>query len=338
MLVRASVPSPIFGKEIDTIPVPSLDLRRFVVAVIGQGRRTALRGFVPALALACSCSPRSAPDLVEDSLTSGRIRVMCAPEAKELIAREVAAFQALYPQAQIELTTGSSREAKAALFAARTDLAVITTELAPEERAAAVRGRLELEGYRFARDAVVLVANGANPVENVALDRLRQVYGGDLVDWADLGGERQPIEVVVQEPPSDVTEFVVAEILDGVPVKVRAIHAKSDSDVVAEVRRNPRALGYVTLAARTQGLRVLRVAPLTGLPYWKPDLEAVHRDEYPLTRFFSLYIRNDGPRLPNGFITFVTSQEGQALVHQHGLVPTAVPLRFVRRSPMLGGH
>jgi hypothetical protein len=34
----------------------------------------------------------------------------------------------------------------------------------------------------------------------------------------------------------------------------------------------------------------------------------------------------------------VTSQEGQAIVHQHGLVPTAVPVRFVRRSPMLGEH
>lgn len=329
---------PVFGKEIDTIPLSSLDFRHFVVAVIGLGKRLALRGLIPALLLATSCSPRPAPDAVEDSLTSGRIRVMCAPEALELIAREVAAFQALYPQAQIELTTGTSQEAKAALFGARADLAVITTELAAEERAAAVRGRLELEGYRFARDAVVMVANAANPVENVAIDRMRQVYAGEMTNWRDLGGENQPIEVVVQELPSDVTEFVVAEILGGVPVKVKAIYARNDSDVVAAVRRNPRALGYVTLSARTEGVRVLRVSPMTGLPYWKPDLEAVYRDEYPLTRYFSLYIRNDGPKLPNGFITFVTSNEGQALVHQHGLVPTAVPVRFVRRSPMLGGH
>ena len=107
---------------------------------------------------------------------------------------------------------------------------------------------------------------------------------------------------------------------------------------MAEVARNPMALGYVTLGARTGKVKVLRIAPLTGLPYWKPDLEAVYRDEYPLTRFYSLYIRTDGPRLANGFITYVTSREGQVVVHDQGLVPTAVPIRFVRRSPLMGGH
>jgi len=49
-------------------------------------------------------------------------------------------------------------------------------------------------------------------------------------------------------------------------------------------------------------------------------------------------VRAGGAQLGNGFITFVTSGDGQALVHDYGLVPTAVPVRFVRRSPMLGTH
>ena len=63
------------------------------------------------------------------------------------------------------MRTGTSREAVRALFAAECDLAVITRELDVEERAAAVRGRLELEGYRFARDAVVPIVHPSNPVQ-----------------------------------------------------------------------------------------------------------------------------------------------------------------------------
>jgi ABC-type phosphate transport system substrate-binding protein len=85
-------------------------------------------------------------------------------------------------------------------------------------------------------------------------------------------------------------------------------------------------------------VRVLRLSSLTGLAYWRPDLEAIYRGQYPLTRMFSMYIRTDGPRLAGGFITFVTSRDGQELVERQGLVPTAVPVRFVRRSPMLGTH
>jgi ABC-type phosphate transport system substrate-binding protein len=57
-----------------------------------------------------------------------------------------------------------------------------------------------------------------------------------------------------------------------------------------------------------------------------------------LTRFYNFYMRPRGPKAAAGFITFVTSMDGQAIVHEAGLVPTAVPVRFVRRSPMLGTH
>lgn len=291
-----------------------------------------------ALVLACGCSPRSAPSTVEDSLTSGRIRIACAPEARGLVASEADAFKALYPTASIEIRELPSRESVAALFATEADIAVTTRELTPEERAAAVHGKLELEGYRFARDAVLLIANPANPVENVALDDLKKIFAGEGGTWARLGGENRPIETVVQPPASDITECLCEQALAGEPIRSPSRFAANDSAVVQEVRRNPGALGYVSLSAATGDVRVLRVSSLTGLPYWKPDLEAVYRGDYPLTRMFSMYIRNDGPRLASGFITYVTSRDGQAQVQKSGLVPTAVPVRFVRRSPMLGSH
>jgi hypothetical protein len=49
-------------------------------------------------------------------------------------------------------------------------------------------------------------------------------------------------------------------------------------------------------------------------------------------------VRAAGAKLANGLITFVTSIDGQRIVQQAGYVPTAVPVRFVRRSPLLGTH
>jgi len=275
---------------------------------------------------------------VEDSLTSGRIKIACAPEAGELIAREAAAFRALYPQATLEIREAGSRDGVGALFGAQADVAVITRELSTEERAAAVRGKLQLEGYRFARDAAVLIANRDNPVQNVAIDQVRSVYSADGAKWSELGGDERPIEVVVLPAQADLTEFMIQQVMGGEPIRSHAHYAANEAEVVAEVKRNPAALGYVSLAAVSEDVHVLRLANLTGLPYWKPDLEAIYRGDYPLTRFFSFYIRTDGPRLASGFITYVTSRDGQVLVQQQGLVPTAVPVRFVRRSPMLSTH
>jgi len=292
------------------------------------------------LVAAClgGCAPRSGPGRVEDSLTSGRILVVCSSDARDLIARERDAFQALYPQADVELREGTSREAVGALFAAQCDLAVLTRELLPEERAAATRGRLELEGYQVARDAVVAVVNPANPVENVAIQDLRGVYRGEVTRWAELGGSDRPIHVVIQPPDADITAFFVEAVMSGEPVAAASIYETSDSTVVARVRSDPGAIGYVTLAGVAEGCRPLRVAALPGMRYWTPDLEAVHKGDYPLTRIVYNYVRTGGPPLASGFITYITSRDGQRIVHEAGLVPTTVPVRFVRRSPMQSSH
>ena len=264
--------------------------------------------------------------------------IVCAPEARDLVARERDAFQALYPQASIEVRTGTSRDAVSALFAARCAAGVITRELSPEERTAAVRGGLELEGYRFARDALVAVVHPSNPVQNISLPELRGIYAGSVREWSQLAGSRQAIRPVIQPMESDVTAFFIEEAMGGEAIKARVLTEGSDSAVVAHVLRDPQAVGYVTLAWAERGARPLRLSPLPGLVYTGPDAETVYGGKYPLCRFFNYYVRPGGSMLANGFITFLTSTGGQKIVHDAGFVPTSVPVRFVRRSPMLKSH
>lgn len=255
-----------------------------------------------------------------------------------LVEREKQSFESLYPDARLEVRAGTSREAIRSLFAAESDVAVITRELAPEERAAAVKGRLELEGFRFARDAAVVIVNSTNPVENMTLEDLRGIYEGELADWSAMGGPRRDVEPVVQSPAADLTAFFVAEALKGEPVRAKSFTEDDDAAVVKRVSQSPGAIGYVSMSAPLEGVRALRIATMAGLPYWKPDAESVYKGDYPLTRPLSFYVRTGGPRVQNGFITYVTSQDGQRLVHDSGFVPTSIPVRFVRRSPMLGTH
>ncbi len=255
-----------------------------------------------------------------------------------LMEREVRAFKALYPDGTIAIRSGTSRDAVSALFAADADLAVVARELEPEERDAATAAKLDVQGYRYARDALVLVVHPDNPVENVSREDLVRIYRGDMKNWKDIGGKDMAIVPVVQPPETDLSHFLNDAVLGGEAPSVRALTEAGDSAVVAKVMSEPGAIGYVSLGGAARGAKPLRVAALTGLSYWKPDLEAVYKGDYPLTRFQNFFVRADGARLAHGFITFVTSAEGQRLVHEAGLVPTTVPVRFVRRSPMRGTH
>lgn len=308
--------------------------------VLGKGWHPAWRVFVLACVAAgiAGCIPRRAPGTVEDSLTSGRILVVCTPELLGILQHERAAFDSLYPGATIDLRQGDSSEAIRALFAAECDLAVISRELDPIERGAAVRGGLELEGFRFARDGVALVVHPDNPVENAALDEVGGIFRGSLTRWEALGGRNGSIRPVIQDPGSDIMAFFTARVLRHEPIQAPVVSQPSDSAVAGYVRGHPDAVGIVSMAWAERGVKPLRLATLKGLSYRRPDAEAVYEGEYALSRDMNLYVRLRGPALANGFITFITSRDGQAIVRDGGLVPTAVPVRFVRRSPMVGSH
>lgn len=296
------------------------------------------------LLLACAllslpgCASEQTPRRTEDTETSGRIRIVCAPDLQALMGREVESFRIQYPSSQIEMVAGDSREGVAALMSRTADLVVAARELEPEERNVVVKGGMEIEGYGFAKDALCVIVNPRNPILSLSLEDLRRVYLGEVTSWTQLRGSSGDIVPVIPPPASDLMLAFLQRVMGGQAPTAPAVRAETDSGVTRIVSANPNAIGFVSAVHAPRGVKVLRLSSLTGLPDWKPDPERVHAGEYPLARVLNLYVRSRGPKLANGLVTYIMSRDGQRLVHEAGFVPTSVPIRFVRRSPMLGTH
>jgi len=258
-----------------------------------------------------------------------------------LMDREVESFRIQYPAARIEMAGGDSREGVAALMSRTADLVVAARELEPEERNVVVKGGMEIEGYRFAKDALCVIVHPDNPLVSLSVEDLRRVYLGEVTGWSQVRGSGGDIVPVIPPPAGDLMLAFLQRVMGGQAPTAPAVRAESDSAVTRIVRANPKAIGFVSAihAGRGErGVKVLRLSSITGLPDWKPDPERVHAGDYPLSRVLNLYVRSDGPKLANGLVTYIMSRDGQRLVHESGFVPTTVPVRFVRRSPMLGTH
>ena len=306
-------------------------------------RRIALPPAWPAVLLALAsvgCAGSSSPGSVEDTETSGRIHVVSAYDAERLTAVEIQSFLTTYHEAGIDSQPAtSSDEAVAALYGGKADLIAIGRELEPVERSMALKCGLELEGYRIAHNAIVLVVHASNPVNNLSLDEARRVWTGEISNWSALGGSNQTIVPVVLSPEDDRTRTIVQQVMQGDPMRAPSVRAESDSAVLAQVRARPGGFGYVSLRfAGAPGVKALDLAAMSGLSYTEPGPETVYGGTYPLTRYLNFFVRSSGPRLANGLVTYATSQDGQRRVQELGLVPTSVPVRFVHRSPMLGTH
>ena len=327
----------------------SISFPHFVFRGPGHSRPVSALGFgVPLTAVLLSgfaltsagCTRRSGAPPVEDTETSGRISIAASPDAQPLLAQEVTAFRTMYPQAALELRPPeSSGQVLGALLGGRADLAAAGRELEDEERNMARQAGIELEGHRVAEDAICLVVPEKSPLHNLTVGEAKKIWTGDARSWSAFGGPDAAIVPVLPPLASDLARAFAQRVMDGAPMRAPSEVEASDSAVAARVARTPGAIGVVSLAtAAAPGVRALGISPLEGLGYVEPDMETVHSGHYPLTLYFNLFIRTHGPRLAGGFVTYVTSQPGQQLVLASGRVPTAVPLRFVHRSPMLGSH
>jgi len=335
---RSATPS-----TIDMLGHAPISFTHFVLPGAGRPRPVSSLGIGVLLFAACvasGCTSRSGTQPVEDTETSGRISIAAAPDARALIAQEIRAFATTYPEARLELRTPeSSGQVVSALLAGRAEVAAAGRELEDEERNMARQAGIEVVGHRIAQDAICVVVPAANPVRNLTVGELKRIWLGQARRWSAFGGTETDIVPVLPPLASDLARAFAQRVMDGERMLAPSIVEASDSAVAERVAATPGAIGVVPLAlAAGDGLRALRLAALEGLDYVDPDMESVHGGQYPLTRFMNLFIRTRGPRLAGGFVTFVSSQPGQQIVLASGRVPTAVPLRFVRRSPMLGSH
>ena len=258
------------------------------------------------------------------------MRLVAAESAATLARRETEEFLKLYRRASIDLHTQTTRGAIADLFSDRADVVLIPRELSPEEDSLARAYRVKLRGFRIGVEALALVVNPSNPVRQIALDQLREIYTGRLASWSGLGGREAPIRLLWREPNSAAYELVVEKVLAGQKAVAPDAWIYSDSEMVERVGRDPDALGFVPAAALTAKVKALGVSEARGLPYFAPDPGAVYDQTYPLRHYDVLIYRDTAPKVVGGFATYALSNEGQRVVRDAGVIPTAVPIRIRR--------
>ena len=295
------------------------------------------------LLLASGCGPDvQHRERLEDSPTSGILRVVAEPDVATLVRATADAFVAAYPDATITVEARTSREAMADVFANRADLAVIGREIEEIERQTATETGIEMEAYRWAHDGVAVIVHPSNPVLQVSYDDLRDALSREAVSWGEFGGSERSVVPVLPGPETGLAQFVARSLLQRADVPAPAVTVADDSPRrMAAVRRQVDALGFVSassLGSPGAGVRALAVSRTKGMPYIELDAETVYRQRLPAHAHVPRRHARAGLQLGGGFITFATSDDGQRLVKDAGFVPATVPVRFTRRLPAAATH
>jgi phosphate transport system substrate-binding protein len=170
-------------------------------------------------------------------------------------------------------------------------------------------------------DALVMVAQASNPINNLTLKQLHDIYLGKITNWSDVGGNSAPIDLYAVASPGDGVEYSLRELLFGhgnQPVAAPRLYVNTDK-LREGVELNPNGLGVATLA-EVNGNPKLKAIPINGI---SPNATTVGNGSYVL--FTPLYLVTN-PRSPkvaevNAFIAFLQSDAAKAAMRRHAVIP-----------------
>jgi len=187
-------------------------------------------------------------------------------------------------------------------------------------------GRAQEAGLTFtpvAWDALVLITSPDNPVGNITLKQLHDVYYGDITNWQQLGGKDEPIDLYSVASPLDGTEYSLRRLLYG----------HGDAGVAAPrwyinvgaleqgVALDPKALGLSTLSGVHDNKEV-KIIPVEGVT---PTPATVADGSYPLYAAIYLASSTSSPHATDiaKFMDFLNTDEARKLMRKHDLLPYA---------------
>ena len=160
-------------------------------------------------------------------------------------------------------------------------IANASREMKPEEKAAAKANGIDPVEFVVANDAIAVVVNPANPVEQLTLKQISDIYTGRIKNWMEVGGEDRPIVLLSRESNSGTYVYFLENVIRMGDSKSKLLFSPdtllmpSSEGISSEIRQNPNAIGYDGLGYVTADLKVIAVSKNEKGPFIVPSAETV---------------------------------------------------------------
>ncbi|HML48186.1 MAG TPA: substrate-binding domain-containing protein [Clostridia bacterium] len=206
------------------------------------------------------------------------------------------------------------------------DLIFVTPPSEEELEYAALSG-VELELIPIAKDAIVFLNNRLNSVEGLTAGQIREIYTGQIGNWADVGGNDASIIPFRRQLNSGSETLFRQVVLDGLtPMNTPTYWLMQEMgemiDQVASYDNAPKSIGYSVYyyVHAMYGNENIRMMAVDGV---LPTHETIAAGAYPFCSYYYAVVRRDLPEHDplRALVAWLLTDEGQALVRDAGYVP-----------------
>ena len=189
------------------------------------------------------------------------------------------------------------------------DIGLSSRALKDEEKAAGLKETV------LAYDGIAIIVHPDNPVSDLTIEQIAQLYTGEVTNWKDVGGNDAQVVLIGREAASGTRDGF--ESITG--TKEKCLYRQeltSTGDVITAVSQNPDAIGYASLASIKDSVKALNVDGVT------PGEDTVKDGSYKVQRPFVLVTVEGKALTPvaQAFFDYAVSSDAAAIIAKAGAV------------------
>lgn len=167
---------------------------------------------------------------------------------------------------------------------------------------------VELELIPIGKEAFIFIVNKNNPINDLTVDQIKQIYTGKINNWKDLGGEYTPI-IALQRAEGSGSQTAMLSFMNGEEME------RINQTILG------RSIGYsfryyVESIVKDGKLKMISINGVT------PNIENIQNNTYPIVdNFYMIYRKDNTNKNIKTIEDYILSQEGQDIIKEIGYVP-----------------
>ena len=234
------------------------------------------------------------------------------------------------PVIDVQIQSKGSSTGFKSLIAREADIAMSSRPVRPSEvDAIAGAGRGDLndvrQEYIVAVDSIMTVVSPENPVGELTVGQLADLFAGRISNWSEVGGPDLPVTVYSRNTDSGTFGVFEDQVLKpaGRTLSADAVILGSNDAIADAVVQDAGGIGYVGFAYVRDAKTVDLIASC-GIRM-SSSVFAAKTEEYPLERRLRLYVDNsDMTEHVRGLLDYAISADAEPLVQKAGFIDLGV--------------
>ena len=263
------------------------------------------------------------------SVWAGNITVKGSDTMVILAQKWAEVYGGQHTNTHISVTGGGTGTGFAALQNQTTDLCDASRKAKAAEIANCMKvfgGKRPTE-YKVALDGLSIYVNAGNPLKELTVAQVGDMFSGKIKNWKDIGGADIPITLYSRENSSGTYDFFKEHVLEGKDFAASAQTMPGTAAILQAIGKDKGGIGYGG-AGYGAGAKHLLIKKDDSSAAIEPSEETVVNGTYPIWRYLYIYVN---PALDKGeiaaYLTWIRSNDGQKVVKDVGYFPLPAKLR-----------